>query len=175
MPRGCFPVWAARGSPGGCSSGRSLRPSRPRLTLASTRFRPPGFARSYTPEEQPPGLSLAHFFEDASCPSGSARMGVAVALRLFAESNSWWASGTGPRAAEVASGTGLRAAEVASGTGPRAAEVASGTGPRAAERPRLWRGAFGTRGPVPFHSSRATKPTHCGVHQLGRLGGSANA
>ncbi len=33
---------------------------------------------------------------------------------------------------------------------------ASGTGPRAAQRPRLRRGAFGTRGPVPFKPAPST-------------------
>ena len=48
---------------------------------------------------------------------------------------------------------------------------ASGTGPRAAQRPRLCRGAFGTRRPVPFSAASAlprclrhqkTRPVQCG-------------
>ena len=60
---------------------------------------------------------------------------------------------------------GLRpgAAGAASWTGPRAAGAASGTCPRAAERPRLCRGAFGTRGPVPFHFAVALRPGAAGV------------
>ncbi len=55
--------------------------------------------------------------------------------------------------------TGLRTAcppqERRPAAGAWGGGCASGTGPRAAERPRQSRGAFGTRGPVPFSASRS--------------------